>query len=146
MSFEGEERAFNAPDIVFGYRTAVYPEAIIFAEAELLLTPGEPMDIGRRTADIRARRAATQPTRDKSAGCAFKNPAGKSAGASIDAAGLKGFEVGGAQVSVVHANYLVNTGQASAADILALIGEVKRLVKDRLDIDLETEVRMLGFE
>jgi UDP-N-acetylmuramate dehydrogenase len=101
--------------------------------------------IARRAGEIRARRAATQPTRARSAGCAFKNPAGASAGQSIDRAGLKGLRVGGAEVSTIHANYLVNTGGATADDIRRLMGEVQERVLRTLGLRLEIEVRLLGF-
>jgi UDP-N-acetylmuramate dehydrogenase len=145
FTLDGAARRVPRSAIRCGYRTAVYPEPIVFTGATLRLQPDDPRVIGKRSADIRSRRAATQPTRDKSAGCAFRNPPGHSAGRLIDSAGLKGLRVGGATVSTVHANYLVNTGAATADDIRRLIDEVKARVLAASGVRLEEEVRMLGF-
>lgn len=142
----GEPRRYAVSEIHYAYRIADYPEPILFTAARLELEEDDPKAIGRRAAEIRAKRQSSQPTRSKSAGCAFKNPKGDSAGRVIDAAGLKGFAVGGAQVSTVHANYLVNLGGATAKEIRQLIRDVQRRVNDALGITLTTEVRMLGME
>lgn len=146
FTFEGEPRRYEAREIAYGYRSATYPDVIVFAGAVLRLTEDDPVEIGRRAAEIRATRARSQPTRSKSAGCAFRNPDGGSAGRSIDQAGLKGFRVGGAEVSDVHANYLVNLGDATAEDIRRLIEEIQVRVRRSLSVELQAEVRMLGFE
>jgi UDP-N-acetylmuramate dehydrogenase len=85
-------------------------------------------------------RKETQPVGVKSAGCIFKNPAGDSAGRLIDRAGLKGFSVGGARISEVHANFIVHEGRARTGDVLALIEAVREKVLERTSILLETEV------
>jgi len=145
FSESGEWRRVDRADIEYGYRRAVYPEPLVFTGARLRFTPDDPTTIGRRAAEIRARRAATQPTRARSAGCAFKNAGEVSAGRSIDEMGLKGFRVGAAAVSTVHANYIVNTGEATADDVRRLIETVRERVHQGLGIELEVEVRMLGF-
>lgn len=146
FTYAGEPRRYEASEITYAYRTAVYPEPIVFVGAVLRLREDDPVEIGRRAAEIRATRARSQPTRSKSAGCAFRNPDGGSAGKSIDEAGLKGHRVGGAEVSDVHANYLVNLGDATADDVRRLIEEIQVRVRERLSVELRAEVRMLGFD
>lgn len=91
-------------------------------------------------------RQATQPYGDKSAGCVFRNPSNESAGALIDKLGLKGASVGGAKVSDLHANFLINDEMASSVDMLNLIKFVKNQVKERSGIDLECEVRYISYQ
>ena len=86
------------------------------------------------------KRRASQPLNQKSAGCIFKNPPGASAGRMIDELGLKGFSVGDARVSDRHANFFVNAGQATCADMLALIAQVRERVRQTFGVELETEV------
>ncbi len=146
FSFKGEPIRFEAAEICFGYREAVYPSPMIFTGAVLTLRPDDPASIQARAAEIRRRRGATQPLREQSAGCAFKNPTGESAGRIIDGLGLKGHCVGGAQVSSLHANYIVNAEGASADDIRRLIDDVRDRVAREAGVQLQTEVRMLGFD
>src|SRR5439155_18760227 len=89
-------------------------------------------------------RRSTQPTAARSAGCAFKNPPGGSAGRLIDEAELKGLQRGAAQVSTLHGNFVINRGGATAADIRALIGEVKARVRERRGVELEEEIVAWG--
>jgi UDP-N-acetylmuramate dehydrogenase len=93
-----------------------------------------------------AKRARTQPLDVPSCGSVFKNPPGDFAGRLIEAAGLKGARVGGAEISELHANFIVNRGGASAADVLALIDQARRRVRERSGVELETEVRIVGRE
>jgi UDP-N-acetylmuramate dehydrogenase len=89
-------------------------------------------------------RLKTQPYKDQSAGCIFRNPSPEvTAGALIDQCGLKGFSIGGAMVSNIHANFLINTGNATTDEMVELIHEIKRRVKEKTNIDLESEVRIL---
>jgi UDP-N-acetylmuramate--L-alanine ligase/UDP-N-acetylenolpyruvoylglucosamine reductase len=104
-----------------------------------------PAEIQAQIASFQARRLATQP-RDPSAGCMFKNPPNESAGRLIDALGLKGERVGDAEVSPVHANFIVNRGQATAADIIALMRRVRERVKAAHGIELEPEVQLYGLD
>jgi UDP-N-acetylmuramate dehydrogenase len=107
-----------------------------------------PMDpdvlIGRKVKDATKRRIASQPHNMPSCGSKFKNPPGQKAGALIEKAGLKGVQIGGAQVSAKHANFIVNLGTASAADVRALIDRVRQTVREKFQVELETEVRFLG--
>ena len=97
-------------------------------------------------ADFTARREAKQPLEMPSAGSTFKRPTGYYAGTLIQETGLKGLTVGGAQVSTKHAGFVVNTGTATAADVLQLIREVQRRVKEAHGVELHPEVRILGEE
>jgi UDP-N-acetylmuramate--alanine ligase len=106
-------------------------------------TPARPDEVERRTREYSAKRKASQPT-GSSAGCIFRNPEGGKAGQLVDSAGLKNLHVGAARVSDVHANFIVNEGGASAADVLALIEQVKSEVKQRHGVQLETEVQIIG--
>jgi UDP-N-acetylmuramate dehydrogenase len=127
-----------------GYRQVTGPSGEWFLAAELALTPG---DTGTGQARIRSlleRRAATQPVGLPSGGSTFRNPPGDHAARLIEAAGLKGLQLGGAQVSAKHANFIVNTGDASAADIEALIERVQAEVAAHCGVRLVTEVHRVG--
>ena len=99
--------------------------------------------VGRRIEDFRRKRHETQP-REPSAGCMFKNPPGASAGRLIDESGLKGARVGGAEVSRVHANFVINRGDATSADVLELVRRVREAVRKAKGVDLEPEVLLYG--
>jgi UDP-N-acetylmuramate dehydrogenase len=101
-------------------------------------------NILRRTAIVKERRSA-QP-KGKSAGCSFRNPEGDSAGRLIEECGLKGCREGGAFVSPVHANFIINDGHASAKDVLCLLNKAERAVYDRFGIRLEREIKIIGEE
>ena len=128
-----------------GYRTSLpLREGGIVVSARFELTPDDPEAIAARMRDLNARRRDKQPLNHPSAGSTFKRPEGFFAGALIEQAGLKGRAVGGARVSEKHAGFIVNTGGATAADILSLIGIVQDEVQARFGVRLETEVRVLG--
>ena len=128
-----------------GYRTSLpLRTGGIVLSARFALTPDDPAAILERMKDLNARRRDKQPLNLPSAGSTFKRPEGHFAGALIEQAGLKGRSVGGAQVSEKHAGFIVNTGGATAADVLALIRLVQDEVQARSGIRLETEVRVLG--
>ena len=99
-----------------------------------------------RVKRIMLQRRKTQPFSCKSAGCIFKNPQGMSAGALIEVVGLKGYSLGAAQVSDVHANFIINKGGATAKDVLSLIGFIREKVKREKGIDLELEVKVVGVD
>ena len=127
-----------------GYREVVRPAEEWFIACELQLQRG---DAAAEQAAIKAlleRRAATQPTGLPSCGSTFRNPAGDFAARLIEASGLKGYRIGGAEVSPKHANFLINTGDATAADIEALIAHVRDEVLRLHGIALQTEVHMVG--
>ena len=129
-----------------GYRRVTMPVGEWFIAAELRFNR-EQVDCGReKIRDLLARRASTQPTNEYSCGSVFKNPDGEYAGRLIDKCGLKGYRIGGAVVSVKHANFIINEGSASARDIEELINHVQRIVVEETGVRLETEVRILGEE
>jgi UDP-N-acetylmuramate dehydrogenase len=116
----------------------------LFAAAWLRLTPGDGEEGRRVIKDLLQRRIASQPLEQPNAGSVFRNPPGDYAARLIEACGLKGRAIGGAMVSPKHANFIVNTGIASAADIEALIELVQRTVEARFGVRLEREVRIIG--
>lgn len=116
----------------------------VFVSALLRVTPSTREAVQGEIARLLARRAATQPLSVPSCGSVFKNPAGDYAGRLIEAVGLKGHRVGGAQISPMHANFIANTGGASAADVCALMREAQRRVREASGIRLEPEVHIVG--
>ncbi len=142
---DGEVRTLTVEEMQMGYRTSLpLRRGGIVISARFALTPDDPEAIAARMRELNARRRDKQPLNYPSAGSTFKRPEGYFAGALIEQAGLKGKRVGGAQVSEKHAGFIVNTGGATAADILMLIGTVQDEVADRFGVRLETEVRILG--
>lgn len=134
----------RGPEIAWGYRTSGLPDRGVIIECSLALEEGERERI-RRTMDARfLSRKASQPIGMPNAGSVFVNPDGDSAGRLIESCGLKGERVGGAQVSELHANFIINTGGATAADVIELIDMVRKAVSERYGIGLETELRFLG--
>lgn len=126
------------------YREVVTPGEEWFVGCELLLEPG---DVAAERAEVQRllkQRNATQPVGQPSAGSTFRNPPGAHAARLIEAAGLKGFQLGGAQVSEKHANFIINTGTASASDIEALILHVQQIVEQHSAIRLQNEVHIVG--
>jgi UDP-N-acetylmuramate dehydrogenase len=113
-------------------------------EVELELTPGREEEIRASIADFTQRRESKQPLEMPSAGSTFKRPEGYFAGTLIDQTGLKGLSVGGAQVSTKHAGFVVNKGGATAADVINLIHEVQKRVKEAHGVELQPEVRLIG--
>ena len=142
---DGEARVMAVEELQMGYRTSLpLRTGGIVISARFALTPDDPTAIAERMRELNARRRDKQPLNYPSAGSTFKRPEGHFAGALIEQAGLKGRRVGGAQVSEKHAGFIVNTGGATASDILALIGIVQDAVEARFGVRLETEVRVLG--
>ena len=128
----------------FAYRESAIPRDEIVVEAELALSPRPREAIEADVRALRQRRFEREPKKVSNAGSIFKNPPGDYAGRLIEACGLKGTRVGGAECSPVHANWLVNTGGATARDLLALIDIVRQAVQDRFAIALELEVKVIG--
>ena len=142
---DGAVRTLSRDDMQMGYRASLpLRTGGIVLSARFALTPDAPEAIAARMRELNARRRDKQPLNLPSAGSTFKRPEGHFAGALIEQAGLKGFSVGGAQVSQKHAGFIVNTGGATASDVLALIAAVREAVKANSGIWLETEVRVLG--
>ena len=130
----------------FEYRNLPLPEACIIVEATVHLRKGDRQKIAAEIAGILANRKAKHPLDRRSAGSIFKNPKGIPAGRLIEEAGLKGTRVGDAQVSEVHGNFIVNLGNARAADVIALIETVRGTILEQTGILLELEVKIIGDE
>jgi len=127
------------------YRHAALPPGAIVVRARFRARPGDPVGIAARMAEIRASREATQPVRARTGGSTFRNPPNMKAWELIDAAGCRGLQRGGAQVSEKHCNFLLNTGGATAADIEGLGEEVRRRVHEASGVTLEWEIRRIGI-
>ena len=141
---EGLHR-YEGSDVEWGYRSTSIPTSEIILEATLAL---EPAPRERITADMEARlrsRREAQPLGAPSCGSVFRNPPERSAGILIESCGLKGAVEGGAQISPEHANFIVNRGGATAADVVTLIGRAHDEVLSRYGVDLACEVKLLGF-
>lgn len=143
MSDAGQVYYRDQDDLDFGYRHTNIAAPFIL-EVEFALTPDEPAALMKRYKEIYLHKKNSQPMGDKSAGCCFKNPpaeVGATAGQLIDQSELKGFSIGGASVSEVHANFVVaEPGKTTSADLLAVMEHVEQTVRDRQGIDLEREV------
>lgn len=141
---EGEVRRWESSRISFGYRTLLTPKRSTILSGAFCLERSNPGQVQDMVTSNLARKRATQPLRQPSAGSIFKNPAGMAAGKLIEMAGLKGIRCGGALVSRKHANFIVNTGGATASDILSLLGLVRDQVQARFGVKLEPEVEIIG--
>ncbi len=142
----GRVRRVGRGDLGFSYRNLDLPEGAVVIGAEFFLENGSAERIGSRVAEIVNLRKAKHPLQYRSAGSVFKNPASVPAGKLIDHAGLKGKRIGGAMVSAEHGNFIVNTGTAKAADIIALIEFVEEKVFETQGVRLEREVKIIGEE
>lgn len=140
----GTVREHPPTDFEIGYRHVSIPGGEWFLEAELVLAPGDTEAARARIRELLERRAATQPTGLPSCGSVFRNPPGDHAARLIEAAGLKGARIGGAEVSPKHANFIINTGNASARDIALLIDRVQAEVARISGVRLIPEVRRVG--
>ncbi|HUZ72267.1 MAG TPA: UDP-N-acetylmuramate dehydrogenase [Stellaceae bacterium] len=140
----GERHVLKPEAMGLAYRHCGVPEDWIFIKARFAGEPGDRDAIGRRVNEIQAARMATQPIRARTGGSTFANPPGRRAWELIDAAGCRGLRRGGAMVSEQHANFLINTGTATAAEIEALGEEVRRRVRETSGITLEWEIRRIG--
>lgn len=146
MGFDGEVRTLPRAAMHATYRhCAELDQAIALGALLRPVATGESHDIRRQIDVYQKKRVESQP-REPSAGCIFKNPPGNSAGRLIDEAGLKGERVGDAEVSTVHANFIVNRGHATSADVIGLVRKIRARVKSAKGIDLEPEVLLYGQE
>jgi len=143
VNMDGDIVDLPVSEIPFAYRRATLPPGIVVG-VWLQLKAGVRTEIEKVVKDYLHYRRDTQPLTLPSAGCVFKNPPKDSAGRVIDAAGLKGAQVGDAQVSDKHANFIVNQGQASARDVLALIRKVRAAVARKTGVKLELELKVVG--
>jgi UDP-N-acetylmuramate dehydrogenase len=144
VSREGEVRTAAAAAIAHGYRwTSLCETADVVAEARLRLARKPLAEIAARMAEVAAKRRDALP-KQPNAGSIFKNPPGRFAGKLLEECGLKGRRVGGAEVSPVHANVIVNAGGATAEDVMRLMAEMKSAVKDRFGIELQPEIQIVS--
>lgn len=141
---QGTRHTRPASEYGVSYRSVKMPASEWFVAAHLKLARGEHARARTLIKSLLARRGATQPTQLPNAGSVFKNPPGDHAARLIEAAGLKGECIGGACISELHANFIVNAGQATAAEIEQLIEHVRVVVERRFGVRLETEVRVIG--
>ncbi len=153
---DGQGKTLAADQIGFGYRHSALPEGVVIIAASFRAPRGTPQELHAKMADQLAKRDASQPTRDRSAGSTFRNPAGFSstgraddihdlkAWKVIDSAGMRGAKRGGAQMSEMHSNFLINRGGATAADLEELGEEVRKRVFEQTGITLEWEIKRVG--
>ena len=140
----GEEITLTVDEMDFSYRHSIVQDKnYIVLSATFALTPGEPEKILETMNDLNQRRRDKQPLEYPSAGSTFKRPEGYFAGKLIQDAGLKGYSVGGACVSEKHSGFVINKGGATATDIITLIGDVQKIVKEKFGVELEPEVKIL---
>ncbi len=143
---KGNKIRLSGADMGFEYRKARgAAEKLIFVEAVFEGRKDNAVDIRARMDELSASREASQPIKSKTGGSTFKNPPGHKAWQLIDDAGCRGLKIGGAQVSEKHTNFLINTGDASAADLEALGEEVRKRVKEKSGISLEWEIKRVGI-
>ena len=141
----GELVRLSQAELEFSYRHSRLQEMNgIVTEAELELEFGDRKEIAAAMASYKDRRLRTQPLQAACAGSVFRNPEGTHAAKLIEEAGLKGFRIGGAEVSPLHANFIVNTGNATASDVLALIAHIQARVYEQFSVRLNTEVLVVG--
>jgi UDP-N-acetylmuramate dehydrogenase len=145
----GEVTRRTPGELGFAYRRSNLEPDEVVARASFALSPADPSDVKRTLAEMRSQRRAAQPSGIKTFGSTFKNPddpraEGRSAGQLLDAAGCRGLAVGGARFAEKHANFVENMGEATTADVIALMAEGRRRVRERFGVDLEPEVQLLG--
>ncbi|MBT6716937.1 MAG: UDP-N-acetylmuramate dehydrogenase [Nitrospina sp.] len=141
----GDIETLKREDLTFEYRKTIFPdEAGIIIEAEIELEEGDRSEIMATMDRHLSRRSQTQPLTIPNSGSIFKNPEGDAAGRIIESIGLKGYSIGKAGVSIRHANFIVNKGGASAKDVTQLIKHIQKEVKEKTNIDLQTEIVILG--
>jgi UDP-N-acetylmuramate dehydrogenase len=141
---DGSLVSLPVADLHYTYRHSELPEGAIVVAARFRGRPGQPEAIQAEMDRISASREASQPLRSKTGGSTFKNPAGHKAWQLVDEAGCRGLQLGGAQVSEKHTNFLLNLGEATSADIEALGEEVRKRVKAKSGVALEWEIQRVG--
>ena len=156
VSRQGEVRTLAKAQLLLGYRQSTLPEGSIITQATFTTISGDPAALNHRMSEQIAKRDASQPTRDRSAGSTFRNPVGYSSTGKaddsqelkawkvIDNAGMRGAKIGGAQMSPMHSNFLINAGGATAADLENLGEEVRKKVYEHSGITLEWEIMRVG--
>ena len=145
LTGEGEILVLESSQLHMGYRTSVIKEnGYIVMEATLALQRGEKERIQEKMDDLKNRRVSKQPLEFPSAGSTFKRPEGYFAGKLIEDTGLRGYQVGGAKISDKHCGFVINTGDATASEVVQLIRDVQDKVYEKFQVRLEPEVRFLG--
>ncbi len=144
MDKNGMLNRLDRDEIGFSYRQSSIPQGSVILSANIILKKADKTYVEEKTRQYMDKKRQSQPLKEHSAGCAFKNPAGDSAGRLIELAGCKGMRVGDAEVSHIHANFIVNKGNATAKDFLKLMEIVRSRVKDASGVLLEPEIRIVG--
>ncbi|HEY9189000.1 MAG TPA: UDP-N-acetylmuramate dehydrogenase [Bacteroidota bacterium] len=142
---DGELKRLKKNEINFSYRNSSLANSVIL-EASFLFPEGDINKIASIRKELLDKRRENQPVNYPSAGCIFKNPEGYHAALLIQEAGLKGLKIGGAEISQLHGNFIINTNNASANDVIELIKIVKKKIKETKGIDLQVEVKLIGFK
>ena len=143
---KGDRRTFGHAEMGFAYRHSGAPDDVIFTHAVFRGRPGDRESIEAEMDRVTAAREAAQPIRERTGGSTFKNPPGGKAWQLVDAAGCRGLRVGGAEVSPMHCNFLINRDGATAADIEGLGEEVRRRVRETSGVDLHWEIKRIGLD
>lgn len=142
---EGEIKTIPAEELELGYRTSnILKNGYVVLSGTIALEKGDPEQIKAKMEEYSTARRTKQPLELPSAGSTFKRPEGYFAGKLIQDAGLRGYQVGGARVSDKHCGFVVNQDNATAADVMRLIADVQRIVKDKFNVELEPEVKRVG--
>jgi UDP-N-acetylmuramate dehydrogenase len=145
VTVQGEVRTLSNADLRFRYRNCELPPGAAVVSVLFGVQRDDPAKVTETIKGFQAERRRDQPEREPSAGCVFKNPPGTSAGRLIDQAGLKGEFEGGAIVSPVHGNFIINRGGATASDVLRLVERIRERIRRDHAIELELEVRLVGL-
>ncbi len=144
---DGKLLEISSDQAGFKYRDSAFKNSgDLLLWAELELKPGKQDEMEKVMDEVLSQRRATQPIELPNAGCVFKNPAGDAAGRMIEACGLKGQKLGGAQISDKHANFVVNVGGAKASDVLGLMDQARQAVREKFGVELQNEVLIVGEE
>jgi UDP-N-acetylmuramate dehydrogenase len=146
VKYSGRMRRVEGDKLKFAYRDSNVGQDDVVTGALLRLAPGDPKKLQKQCADAIQRRRETQPLTLPNCGSIFKNPPGQAAGRIVEQLGLKGVRVRGAQISEVHANFIVNVGGATARDVLTLVRIIREKVKADAELSLEMEVKVLGVD
>ena len=146
MDDRGELITLTHDEAHFEYRHSGLDAYFCVIDATLELEPGDADAITAQMQAFYKQKVETQPFAEENAGCMFKNPPGDSAGRLIDISGLKGYHIGGAEVSKVHGNFILNIDNATAKDVLKLIAYIQDEVREKTGVSLQTEVKRLGFD
>ncbi len=143
---DGKKHKFSNADMKFVYRNSGVDASVIFTAARFRGVGATPQAIRKRMDEVQSHRETAQPIREKTGGSTFKNPPDNSAWKLIDAAGCRGLKLGGAQVSEMHCNFLINTGNATGHDIEALGEAVRARVRENSGTELHWEIKRIGIE